>query len=286
MEEEKKEEAGKTGGSEDAGLAKELERIRGRYKLLKILTALLFAFFIIILLAAAFIYHRIVGLREMFTEARNTSSEPVFPAQYASMPNPAGGSFGGITYSTQSLGSSLGLVTGLGPVPGEIPGLSGVDPQKMMQLGLKYVNRPIVKDFIAELNKDPEFKKAFDTKAGNPLAMLSALQNQKSMQKLAMKFALRPDFMPFMQELMNDPQIKPLLSRLPVGNMGQAARMFTNMTGRQTVPGPQAVSSVTALDQQDAEENGDVKIDPSVVGGAQQAPSAPLKKKPPPPMSD
>ncbi|MBU2573318.1 MAG: hypothetical protein KKH28_04495 [Elusimicrobia bacterium] len=286
MEEEKKEEVKKTGESEGADLAKELERIRGRHKLLKIVTVLLSAVFIIILLAAAFIYHKLAGLREMFAEAQDTYSQSASPRQYASMPKPAGGSFGGITYSTQNPGSSLGMITGLGPAPGEIPGLPGVDPQKMMQLGLKYANRPIVKDFIAELNKDPEFKKAFDTKTGNPMAMLSALQNKKSMQKLVMKFALRPDFMPFMKEVMSDPQLKPLLSKLPVGDMGPAARMFTNMSGRQAVPAPRTAPSVTAPDRQDADGTDDVKLDPSVMGGAQQTPPAPLKKKAPPPVPD
>ena len=292
MEEEKKQEAAPAGGSDGAELADELKRIRGRHKALKIVTFLLSGLFIVIILAVAYMYKRMSGLTEMFSGAQQSFSAGKDP----SVPNSPLAVFNGMPAAGQSGNSSLGMITGMGSLPdepsgagpgGDISGITAADREELLRVFEKYSDRPIVKDFVADLKRDPDYKKALAAGTGNnPAAMMDAFKNTKNIQKLAMKYAVRPDFMPLLTELMNDPQVRPLLAKLPHGGMGPAASMFTPKSGQQSAAMPQAAPSYPAPDQGSGEIDESMRVDPSAMGGTSQSGEAPIKKKAPPPMAE
>lgn len=263
-------------------LAKELERVRGRHKILKIVTILLSAVFIVILIAAAFIYHKISRLAAAFTERQESSPQSSFSSPYGPMGQQPQSSFAGISYSTQNP-SSLMLLTGLNQPSGGggLGAMPPIEPQKMIKLMSKYSKRPIVKDFIAELNKDPKFRKA--TEGGDPMAMLALMQDRQTMQKMMMKFAMRPDFFPFMNEVMGDPDVAPLLAGIPGG--AQASQMLRNRSGRQD-PSLPAVTTATWVGVPDSTTSGGVQLDPVPIRGTRREAPAPIKTKTPPPMTE
>ena len=82
----------------------------------------------------------------------------------------------------------------------------------------KYSDRPIVKEFLSDLKKEPEFQKAFKASGEhNPLAAMESIHKIKNMKKIMGKYVMRPDFMKLMLDVMQDPEMKPLFKMMPGG---------------------------------------------------------------------
>ena len=93
-----------------------------------------------------------------------------------------------------------------------------IDSEKIMKALNKYSERPIVKEFMSDLKKDPEFQKALKAKGShNPIAVISSINKIKNMKGLVGKYAMRPDFMKLMMEVMQDPEMAPLFKMVPGG---------------------------------------------------------------------
>lgn len=283
MEEGKKEETGApappAAAPRDGELTKELERVRGRHKVLKIVTIVLSAFFLVLVVAAAFIYHRISEFTSMFRNL-DADSQYALSAPYAPISQPPQGSLPDMYSSTEPAVSSLMMLSGLSysssAAQGQPQGLPSFQPKNVLGLMAKYGERPIVKAFIAELSKDPAFKKAM-ARDGDPTAIARIFQNKAQMQTMMMKFAMRPDFMPFMTEVMNDPDVLSLLSSSPGGS--QALQRLKGGAPQSGGAPLQQISPMTVQDLQSS--TGGARIDPSDL-----AAPAPIKTKNPPPMSE
>ncbi len=95
-----------------------------------------------------------------------------------------------------------------------------IDGEKIMKALNKYSERPIVKEFINDLKKEPEFQKALEAKdTNNPIAVISSVNKIKNMKGIVGKYAMRPDFMKLMMEIMQDPEMAPLFKMMPGGAM-------------------------------------------------------------------
>lgn len=287
MEEAKKEEVHKpaqppAAAPSEQTLTQELECVRGRNKLLKIVTIVLSSFFIILVIGAAVVYHKISRLTSMFTEKQEYSSPQDFNTQFAVPGQPPQSSFAGVYASTQN-SSSLMMFTGLDQPQEAVSsrGLPKVPPQQLLALVAKYSQRPIVKELMDELGKDPEVKKAID--GGGPMALVAAMQNQKNMQRVMMKFAMRPEFISLMQDLMSDPMMKPILSQVP--GSANASQIIRSVPGGrpQAAQEPQTFGIVQDIQT----STGGAVIDSSAMGVPQGtvAPE-PIRTKTPPPMSE
>lgn len=214
-------------------IEKELIRLRSRNKILKAATIVLTTLFLLVGGAVMFIYHKVSGFRDMLMPPTETFQETAFGMDEAP---PSSGTEGELLFSTQpASGSSLAMFPGSDEYlqeqekeagGGEAAGAKAADAL------MKYADRPIVKDFIAAAKKDPAFARALkNSDPENPLSVFSSIQNVKSVQNLAMRFAMRKDFLPLMMEVTSDPDIKPLLGRLPMGNLGGMVRKLQSMSG-------------------------------------------------------
>ena len=93
-----------------------------------------------------------------------------------------------------------------------------IDGDKIMKAMNKYSERPIVKEFMNDLKKDPEFQKALAAKnSNNPLAVIESIHKIKNMKGIMGKYAMHPDFMKLMIDVMQDPEMKPLFKMMPGG---------------------------------------------------------------------
>ena len=290
--EENKEPPAKTEPSPDATAA-ELQRVRSRNKILKIATIVFSTLFVLLLCAVIFIYQKISALKDALMPPTETFQDSAFRMGEAARPGELPQAFRGLISSTQSTGgSSLTVFTNAGEYSQESGGgMNPEDGEKITRVMAKYADRPIVKDFIAELKKDPEFAAAFKEKGGNPLAMLGSIQKNKNIQGLATKFVMRSDFMPFMMEVMKDPDLQPLLNKMPAGSMGSMSQMLKMMPGasqpRGAVPArapakPQPEES--AAPEQNAGEP--VQVDDTAIKPSQPSAGTAIKKKTPPPPAD
>lgn len=293
--EENKEDVKKSEPSPDSVDA-ELKRIRSRYKVLKIVVIVFSALLVLVLGAGIFVYRKLADLRDMFTPPAETFQSSAFGAGgeggFGEMPPP----FRGSLSSTQAAGgSSLTVFTNAGEYSQDAPAASGGGggAEKMARVAAKYADRPIVKDFMAELKKDPKVMKALKEKgAGDPLSLIATLQNSGNMRGLMTKFITRRDFMPFMKEVMSDPDLQPLLNNMP-GGMGSMSQFLNMMPGGAPRQSPGVVPARTpaaprpqeyaAPDGGYAEPPG---TDDAAVEPAQPPAETGLKKKAPPPPAD
>jgi len=253
-------------------LQTELARSRSRNKALKVTLLLLLTLFALLGVVAFTVYRKIMQTKEAVEEAfQGLPQTPLFRAENTSLP--AGGP--SVFSSTGMPASSLGLFSG--GVPGAQPEMDKAQAERIMKAMNKYAERPLVKEFIADLKTNPDMAKAFDlSKGNNPIAVVSTIRNARGVDKIVAKYATRPEFLKLMMEIMNDPDMQAVTGSLPNGlrpNAGQQVQV-------RPIPGPDTEAEGGAGDQ---DGDGEMTLDPSAISG-QPAPPAPhpAKKVPSP----
>ena len=242
--EENKEDVKKTESSPDS-VAVELKRVRSSNKIFKIAAIVSATLFVLLLGVVIFVYQKLAGLRDLLMPPTETYQDSGFRAGGEGNSGELPPAFRGLLSSTRAAGgaalsvaklngsvvdSSLTVFTNAGEYSQGAGGITMEDSEKMTRVIARYADRPIVKDFMEELKKDPSFVKAMKQKdANNPVAMIAALQRSSNMEGLAAKFVMRRDFMPFMTEVLGDPDLQPLLKKMPMGNMGPMSQMLKMM---------------------------------------------------------
>jgi len=263
--------------AENSELRRELEDIRGCHRLLKIVTV---AFALVFLVAAVFavlLYRKISAAKQTFE-----AIQQVFPAPglvKIGRENNSGVSSTGLFFSSPASSSLAVFTNEEAAVPWGKKASGSVDGEKIYKALFKYADRPIVKEFIAELKKDPSFREALANTGGdNPVKVIADVRNIKGMDKIVAKFAFRPDFMKLMMEVMSDPELKPIMHGLPQGGMPAEAQ----------IPAGEAPMPAQALEQKPAEPDfgSGMRFDPSVINGDAQSAPASVKRKAPPPIGN
>lgn len=289
--EEKKEETAGVEASKDPAAAAELAKIRSSNKLFKAAAIVLFALFALLLSVVLFMYQRFSGLRDLIMPPSEILEDPAFRAGEAALPGilPEGLKRFAAPAQTHG-GSALTVFTNAGDYARAASAITPEDGIKTARAFAKYADRPLVKDFLAELKKDPDFARALKEKgAGDPLAMIASLQNTKNMHSLALRFAMRKDFVPLMMEVMNDPEMKPLLQKLPMGNMlpGGRAQMMTPASVQPPGPAPAPALAPPEDDTVPEAFPGEpALLDNSVMRSPAPSTGTGLKKKTPPVPGD
>lgn len=252
----------------------ELQKARSGNKILKIVAVVLGVLFLVMAGSAFYIYRKIAQTKNALEEVFNSPQSPFQQAsQTGAMPQQGFAMFG--DGSGQS--SSLGLITGS---PGGQPQFNAAQGERVHAAMMKYAERPIVKEFIEDLKKNPDMAKAFEqAKGNNPLVVISSIRNARGMEAIVAKYAYRPEFLSLMMEVMKDPEIKPLLGGMP------------GMGG--TLPQAPAAPSAPAPTPADSPEpslgagDAPMVLDTSVISGTPSEPAPrPVRKAPPPVDSD
>jgi hypothetical protein len=254
----------------EAGLREELAKVRSRNKVLVTVAVVLGTIFVLAAGAAYVVYMKVSAAKENIEQAFASFQPPAqgYQPEAARLPGQ------GVSFSTAMPQSSLGLFTG--GIPGAQGGLPDLAAsQEAAQALFKYSDRPIVKEFIEDLKKNPEMAAALAaSKDGNPFAVLSTVRNAKGMDKLVMRYAARPEFLKLMMEVANDPELKPLMGGLPPGmGLPAGAPQVRNVP---VGPGP-GVRSVS----EPAGEEEDIKFDPSAISGPSARPASGAQLPPP-----
>jgi hypothetical protein len=234
--EEKKEEIKKTEIEKDSATAAELAKVRSSNKLYKIATIIFSVLFIVLLCVVLFIYQKLSGFKDLLLPQSETMADSAFSTgDEEGLPKimPEGLKRFAAPTQTQG-GSALTVFTNGGEYAQDGSAITAADGERTARILARYADRKIVKDFMVELKKDPDFARALKEKAANnPLGVIASVRKMKSLQGLTIKFAMRKDFMPLMMEVVNDPDMKPLLSKLPMGGMGPA-QLFKMLSGVQS----------------------------------------------------
>jgi hypothetical protein len=285
--EEKKEETRAVEAADGPAAAEELARVRSSNKVFRAAAIVFSSLFILLLCAVLFIYQKLSGFRNILMPPTETFQDTAFRAgeEAASAALPEGFKRPEVPAQAQS-GSALTVFTNSGEYGPAAAGITAEDGERTAAALAKYAKRPIVKEFVAELKKDPDFARALKQKdANNPLAMIASIQKTKSIQGLALKFATRKDFLPLMMEVMNDPDLKPMLSKLPMGNMGSAVQMLKMMSGAAQTPFPVAARAGNEA-APDTGSGSPALLDTSAMQTPSKPSGAGRKKRVPPPPGD
>lgn len=242
----------------------ELAKARSRSKVMTALAVSLGTILVIIAGVGYVVYTKISAAKENFEEV------------FRAMPMPQGGAeqqnrmlAGQGVYSSTSLPvSSLGLFAG--GMPQQLP--ANMDPEaaaRVSQAVNKYLERPVMKEFIAELKTDPAIADALaKAKGGNPAALFVSLQNAKGIEKMMAKYVARPDFMKTLTDMSSDPALKGM-----AGGMGAAAMPSMPQQGQGAMP-TVAIPQGQAQPG-DSDGDGEMTFDPSAISGTPQAAPAP-----------
>lgn len=281
--EEKTEKAANAEAPKDGAAAAELARVRSSNRLFKAAAIVLSALFALLLCVVLFMYHKFSGLKDLLLPPSGTFQDSAFRTGEEGLPGIPPEGFNRFAASTQTQGgSSLTVFTNTGEYAQASAVITAEDAEKTARVFARYADRPIVKEFLAELKKDPDFARALKEKdVGNPLAMLASLQKIKGMQGLVLKFAIRKDFLPLMMEFMNDPDMKPLLGKLPMGNLGPGAQMMKLTPGSARSPAP-AMARPENDAVPDMVPDEPVRLDSSAMQRPAPSAGTGLKKKTPP----
>ncbi len=229
----------------ESELAAELERVKSRNKILKIAASVLAVLFLALASAAFVAYRKISQAKAEFVNALQNYQPP---AQPEGLPMP--GALPAVAQSTEMAASGLGLISG--SIPGQqAEAFNPAEGEKIVSVLAKYSDRPVVKEFLADLKKDPDIARALaQTKGGNPMAVMASVKNSKGINGLMMKYMARPDFLKFMMEAMRDPDLKPFMKGLP---------------GAPVMPQAVPVAAVPAEEPAQEEEAGSLTLDPSAM---------------------
>jgi hypothetical protein len=258
---------------QSAELQAELLKVRSGNKILKIAAMVLATLFVLMAGAAFYIYKQIEQTKAALAEAFQATPAP-FPnyiPENRTLPSGGASVFGGGAMPA----SSLGLISG--SVPGASQAAFSPEAGEQITAAMnKYADRPIVKEFIADLKKNPAMARAFeDSKGGNPMKVMASIQGAKGMDKIIAKYAMRPEFLKLMAEVMNDPAMKPFLRGMPGG---------MPFGGGAAQP-PNAAPEMPAAPADPAEET-PMTLDSSAVSGDPAAAPVPAKRKKVPPPVD
>lgn len=259
-------------------LQAQLDRARSRNKALKITLALLATLLVLLGAAGYIVYSRIMQTKAAVEEAfqafpQQAMFEQIQKAAEASAQRP------GVHYSTSMPSSSLGLFSG--GLPDSGPAMSEDQAAGVAAAMNKYAERPIVKEFLADLRKNPDMAKALElSKGNNPIAMMAAVQNARGIEPIMAKYAMRPEFMKLLMEISSDPALQGAVNTLPAGMRPDIGAL--RQQARPVASGPAAGRS--SQDGEDEPQVGEgMTLDPSAVSGTQApATSRPVKRVPSP----
>ena len=261
---------------QEAAMRAELAKARSRSKVMTAVAVSLGTILIIIAGVGYVVYTKISAAKENFEEV------------FRAMPAPQGGlgqenrmlAGQGVYSSTSMPVSSLGMFAG--GLPAQLPSPANVDPAEMARVNQaisKYAERPVMKEFLSDLKKNPEVAEALArTKDGNPMALIIAAQNAKGLDKVMAKYVTRPDFMKTLMEIAGDPALKSVAGgmgvNMPAVPQGQPA-------GMPVVSVPQGPAQSGGSDG-----DGEPTLDPSAISGAPapQQPGSPRAKSVPSPV--
>ncbi|MCX5786086.1 MAG: hypothetical protein NTX59_10390 [Elusimicrobia bacterium] len=268
----------------EAELRRELELVRGRQKLLKIGAVIVAVIFLAGAVFAFVFYRKISAASQAFK-----AMEQSFPSSglvKTGRENNINASTSGLFLSSGSVSSSLTIFNGASfPEAAGGPGEMPAGATEVYKALLKYADRPIVKDFIAELKKDPSYREALaNTGSNNPMKVIANIHNIKGMDKIIAKFTFRPDFMKLMMEVVADPELKPLLSGMP-----QLGRLPAAGAGMAIPQIPAAMPLPAGTQERNPVGPGsdtEIKFDPSAINGGAQSDSVAVKRKAPPPVGN
>lgn len=77
----------------------------------------------------------------------------------------------------------------------------------------KYSDRPVVAEFLADLEKEPGAAGALAGAVGeDPASVLAELRRTPAGERLALKYLARPDFISLLMEVRKDPELAPLFN--------------------------------------------------------------------------
>lgn len=281
--EEKKEEVAGAAAPKDGETPAEPAKVRSGGKVLKIIAVIFSVLSVILICAALFMYQKLSGFRELLMPPSEPAGNSAFSGgDEGGVILPDG--FKGLGASAQAKGgSALTVFTNAAEYAQTAASITPEDAEKAADAFAKYADRGIVKDFMAELKKDPDFIQALKEKdANNPLAMIASVQKVKSIQGLVFKFIMRKDFMPLMVDVMNDPEMKPLIGKLPMENMGPAGQMLKMMSGAARSPSAEMAQSENNEAVSEEEDGEPAILDNSAMRSPARSSGTALKKKKPP----
>ena len=258
----------------EGGLRAELARVRGRNKTLRGVAAVLLSLFIILAALSFLAYRKISATIAPFQQAFQAFPPPAAGYQPENKTLP----MRGVYSSTSMPASTLGLFTGGMPGGFAEENFNPEQGEQLLKAINKYADRPIVKEFLADLRKNPEIAAAFSSGKGvNPVVFMAAMQNARGMDKMMIKYATRPAFLKLLTEVMRDPYLKPFMRNMPAG-MGMMPPGMPQGAAISVPTGPQSRASRLTAEYGD----GEVTFDPSVISGPAKPARAPSRKAPPP----
>ncbi len=191
---------------------------RGRGKWFRFISACVLLFFAAAVFAGWWFYKKYAELKEIVDEAGSMLESNMAAAAVSA----------GIQGSRRLM--AVGLSSGSAAQGGiaVLPFSSGYDPQKtyerepaqilrdsarMLNAVAKYGEKPLVKEFIKDLNSDPEFKKIWESRSsGNPVGLFMQAHNMKGLLPLLTKYMNKPGFKELLMEIAGDPDMAPYLS--------------------------------------------------------------------------
>ncbi len=274
-------------------LNRELARLRAGNRRLKVVSGVLGTIFVLAAAAGYMVYRKIVSVAEPMAGAFQAFQEQPAPLSGSAqgslpgMPGMPGGQMAQPPGSSSPGTSSLGLFSGGLPASGT--DASGVDPavakanaqRAMLALG-KYMKRPVVKRFLADLRRDPSVAAALgNQKNVNPMALISAVRGSRYLNSLIMKYSTDPAFIKTMTDIASDPDIRAIAGSLPPGVVPQ----FPGAPGAapQAVARPMdAQPDSSPQDGGGPEYDGGMTVDQSELGGTSSEPSQESKGVPSP----
>lgn len=261
----------------EGDLRAELARVRGRNNTLKIVAGVLLSLFIIIGAVGFLVYRKIAAAKANFEEVFRAFPPPPAGLQPENRMFPTAQ---GVNTSTSMPASTLGLFSGEMPGGGSggymPPGFSPEKSEQIVKAMNKYADRPIVKEFIADLKKDPNMASAFAASKGkDPMAVFASMKNSKGgVDRLMMKYVTRPEFMKLMMEVMGDPEMKPFLQNMPGG-------VPSGMPQGMGIPQPSGQEPEPS-ELSDEDGGGEITFDASAISGpAKPAPASSRKARRP-----
>lgn len=118
--------------------------------------------------------------------------------------------------------SSSGTFSGTSFTVGSIDTIQknaqNMEPQ-LQRILQKYGDRPIIKEIMADIMKNPAMKQVQARLGPNatPAAVMAAMPDPQAMMPVAQKYMARPEFISVMQEIVSDPEVVSLISQAAPG---------------------------------------------------------------------